>query len=84
MSIVSTMLEISNFVQLIIPDVISFAEPIIDFDWEPNGSKFVVIHGESPRISVSFYDIEEGSLGKVVLLSKLIMKALLTCFLSRL
>ena len=50
--------------------ILDYLEPIIDFDWEPNGSKFVVIHGESPRISVSFYAIEEGSLGKVALLSK--------------
>eukprot|EP00794_Sanderia_malayensis_P008994 gene8994-9955_t len=46
-------------------DTLEIKEPIIDFEWEPNGSKFVVIHGESSRISASFYNIEEGDIGKV-------------------
>ncbi len=54
----------------IIKSCVLFLEPIIDFDWEPNGSKFVVIHGETGRLSASFYNIEEGEIGKVVHLSK--------------
>lgn len=38
------------------------------FAWEPTGSKFAFIHGESPRISVSFYSIKHG---KVELISML-------------
>jgi len=63
-------------------DTLELKEPIIDFDWEPNGSKFVVIHGESPRISVSFYAIEEGSLGKVALLKTFDKKQLNSIFWS--
>ena len=38
------------------------------FAWEPVGSRFAVIHGESPRISVSFYQVTKG--GNVEVLSK--------------
>eukprot|EP00795_Rhopilema_esculentum_P009002 gene9002-16644_t len=63
-------------------DTLDLKEPIIDFDWEPNGSKFVVLHGESPHISASFYDIEEGSLGKVVRLKTFEKKQLNSIFWS--
>lgn len=46
----------------------SFPESIIAFAWEPNGSKFAVLHGESPRISVSFYYVKNN--GKIELLSE--------------
>ncbi|ELK28991.1 Eukaryotic translation initiation factor 3 subunit B [Myotis davidii] len=42
------------------------AEPIIAFAWEPNGSKFAVLHGETPRISVSFYHVKSN--GKIELI----------------
>lgn len=44
------------------------AEPIIAFAWEPNGSKFAVLHGEAPRISVSFYHVKSN--GKIELISR--------------
>ena len=44
-------------------------ETIIAFAWEPNGSKFAVLHGEAPRISVSFYHVKNN--GKIELISKL-------------
>uniref|UniRef100_A0A7N8YIA2 Eukaryotic translation initiation factor 3 subunit B n=1 Tax=Mastacembelus armatus TaxID=205130 RepID=A0A7N8YIA2_9TELE len=36
---------------------------IIAFAWEPNGSKFAVLHGESPRINASFYHVKNN--GKI-------------------
>lgn len=41
------------------------ADKIIDFAWEPKGHRFVVVHGEGPRYSVSFYTMkrEKGKLG---------------------
>lgn len=43
-------------------------ESIIAFAWEPNGSKFAVLHGESPRISASFYYVKNN--GKIELQSE--------------
>ncbi len=43
-------------------------EGIIAFAWEPNGSKFAVLHGEAPRISVSFYHVKNN--GKIDLISE--------------
>ncbi|XP_067673505.1 eukaryotic translation initiation factor 3 subunit B-like [Haliotis asinina] len=36
-------------------DKVEQKEIVHAFAWEPNGNKFAFIHGESPRISVSFY-----------------------------
>ncbi|CAH1273290.1 EIF3B [Branchiostoma lanceolatum] len=36
-------------------DVVEVKEVVNAFAWEPNGEKFVVLHGESPRISASIY-----------------------------
>uniref|UniRef100_A0A6Q2Y1D4 Eukaryotic translation initiation factor 3 subunit B n=1 Tax=Esox lucius TaxID=8010 RepID=A0A6Q2Y1D4_ESOLU len=36
------------------------------FAWEPNGSKFAVLHGESPRINASFYHVKNN--GKIELI----------------
>uniref|UniRef100_A0A8D0MM24 Eukaryotic translation initiation factor 3 subunit B n=1 Tax=Sus scrofa TaxID=9823 RepID=A0A8D0MM24_PIG len=49
-------------------DVVEMKETIIAFAWEPNGSKFAVLHGEAPRISVSFYHVKNN--GKIELISK--------------
>jgi len=38
-------------------DTVECKEVVNAFAWEPVGSKFAFIHGESPRISVSFYKI---------------------------
>ena len=43
-------------------------ENVMAFAWEPTGNKFAFIHGESPRISVSFYNIKPQ--GKVEQISK--------------
>ncbi|KAL6082665.1 hypothetical protein STEG23_005865, partial [Scotinomys teguina] len=48
-------------------DVVEMKETIIAFAWEPNGSKFAVLHGEAPRISVSFYHVKSN--GKIELIS---------------
>ena len=41
-------------------DSVESKEPIQAFAWEPVGSKFAIIHGESPNISVSFYEVRVG------------------------
>ncbi|KAL3273021.1 hypothetical protein HHI36_014477 [Cryptolaemus montrouzieri] len=41
-------------------DSVESKEPIQAFAWEPVGSKFGVIHGESPNINVSFYEVRAG------------------------
>merc|ERR1719244_336675 len=56
-------------------DTLEIKEAITAFEWEPNGSRFCVIHGESPRISASFYQVEEKQLGKVTLVKQLEKKA---------
>ncbi|XP_025778958.1 eukaryotic translation initiation factor 3 subunit B [Puma concolor] len=50
-------------------DVVEMKETIIAFAWEPNGSKFAVLHGEAPRISVSFYHVKNN--GKIELINTL-------------
>ncbi|XP_055507092.1 eukaryotic translation initiation factor 3, subunit Ba [Leucoraja erinacea] len=47
-------------------DVVEMKEGIIAFAWEPNGSRFAVLHGEVPRISVSFYHVKNN--GKIDLI----------------
>uniref|UniRef100_A0A8C5E874 Eukaryotic translation initiation factor 3 subunit B n=1 Tax=Gouania willdenowi TaxID=441366 RepID=A0A8C5E874_GOUWI len=47
-------------------DAMEMKESIIAFAWEPNGSKFAVLHGESPRINASFYNVRNN--GKIDLL----------------
>ncbi|MBN3271543.1 EIF3B factor, partial [Polyodon spathula] len=47
-------------------DVVEMKEGIIAFAWEPNGSKFAVLHGESPRINSSFYHVKSN--GKIELI----------------
>ncbi|CAL8271732.1 eukaryotic translation initiation factor 3, subunit Ba [Gadus morhua] len=47
-------------------DVVEMKEGIIAFAWEPNGSKFAVLHGESPRINSSFYHVKNN--GKIDLI----------------
>lgn len=52
-------------------DTLEIKDPVEAFEWEPNGCKFCVIHGENPRICASFYQLEERVLGKVTLLKSL-------------
>ena len=49
-----------------------FSENVMAFAWEPTGNKFAFIHGESPRISVSFYNIKPQG-GKVEQISKFLL-----------
>lgn len=49
-------------------DSMEFKEPVVAFAWEPVGSKFAIIHGDSPIYNVSFYGIKQGA--TVTLLSK--------------
>ena len=44
------------------------SENVLAFAWEPTANKFAFIHGESPRISVTFYIVKPA--GKVEPLSK--------------
>lgn len=61
-------------------DSVEIKEPIQAFAWEPVGSKFAIIHGEAPNISVSFYGIKTGQTPS--LLSKYNIK-LVFSFLSK-
>ena len=45
-----------------------FSDSISAFAWEPVGHRFAVIHGDSPRIAVSFYNVKTGA--EVELISK--------------
>eukprot|EP01136_Pigoraptor_vietnamica_P027141 Opistho-1_new@83101 len=57
-------------------DVLELKDTIMAFAWEPCGPRFALIHGEAPRISVSFYSLEdEKKQSKVVLLRTLEKKA---------
>lgn len=49
-------------------DSLEVKDSIVAFAWEPVGSKFAIIHGESPHISVSFYSVKPGA--SAVLLKK--------------
>jgi translation initiation factor 3 subunit B len=48
-------------------DSVEIKEPVLDFAWEPVGSKFAIIHGENPNISVSFYCVKKGQTTPVLL-----------------
>lgn len=48
-------------------DTVECKEVVNAFAWEPVGSKFAFVHGENPRISVSFYKIGDE---KITLMSK--------------
>ena len=50
-------------------DSVEMKEPIHAFAWEPVGSKFAIIHGDVPNVSVSFYEVRYGH--KPTLLSEL-------------
>jgi translation initiation factor 3 subunit B len=38
-------------------EVLEFKEAIHGFAWEPKGNKFCVLHGDPPRLDVSFYSM---------------------------
>ncbi|XP_049801435.1 eukaryotic translation initiation factor 3 subunit B [Schistocerca nitens] len=41
-------------------DSVEIKENILQFDWEPVGSKFAIIHGDTNNTSVSFYGVKTG------------------------
>lgn len=41
-------------------DSVEIKEPIHAFAWEPVGSTFAIIHGETSNIQVSFYGLKTG------------------------
>lgn len=45
--------------KLIPCDHLDVKEKILSFSFEPNGNKFFVIHGESPRIGATLYQIQD-------------------------
>jgi len=49
-------------------DIVEVKESILAFAWEPVNTKFAIIHGESPRISVSFYLVKKGQGSNVELI----------------
>nr|CAG4648511.1 EOG090X01UY [Polyphemus pediculus] len=54
-------LEVFHMREKQIPvDSVEIKEVIHSFAWEPVGSKFAVIHGESPATCVSFYEVKTG------------------------
>ncbi|RUS90727.1 hypothetical protein EGW08_001531 [Elysia chlorotica] len=55
-------------------DKVEEKEQVLAFAWEPVGNKFAYIHGEAPRISVTFYKIHPNG-GKVELFKTLEKKA---------
>lgn len=50
-------------------DSVEIKEAISAFAWEPVGTKFSIIHGESSSANVSFYEVKKGQ--KVSLVKKL-------------
>ena len=54
--------------QLIPVDVLEVKENIVTFAWEPVGCKFAIVHGESPRVGVSVYELTYGAPTPVSLL----------------
>merc|ERR1711998_266160 len=58
-------------------EVLEFKDSIHGFAWEPNGNKFCVLHGDPPRLDVSFYTMgsKTDKNPQVTLLHKLEKKA---------
>jgi len=53
--------EIFHMLEKQIPvDSVEVKESVHAFSWEPVGSKFAVIHGESQSLNVSFYELKAG------------------------
>jgi len=52
-------------------DTLEIKDAVTAIEFEPNGSKFCVVHGESPRICASFYQLQETQQRKVELIKTL-------------
>jgi translation initiation factor 3 subunit B len=42
-------------------EVLEFKDQVHSFSWEPQGHRFVVLHGDPPRIDVSFYTMGDAA-----------------------
>ncbi|XP_067938024.1 eukaryotic translation initiation factor 3 subunit B-like [Watersipora subatra] len=60
-------------------DTVECKEVVSAFAWEPVGSKFAYIHGEAPRISVSFYKIGDEKITLLKTLEKRQCNSLFWC-----
>uniref|UniRef100_A0A0K8TT04 Eukaryotic translation initiation factor 3 subunit B n=1 Tax=Tabanus bromius TaxID=304241 RepID=A0A0K8TT04_TABBR len=54
-------------------DNVEIKDSILAFSWEPVGSKFAIIHGESNMANVSFYEVKTGQ--KINLMTSLTKKS---------
>jgi len=53
--------EVFHMTEKQIPvDTVKIEESVHAFSWEPIGSKFAVIHGDSQSLNVSFYGLKKG------------------------
>nr|CAB3241613.1 eukaryotic translation initiation factor 3 subunit B-like [Phallusia mammillata] len=43
-------------------DIVELKEQVIAFAWEPTGNKFCCLHGDTPRVSATFYEIKGGKI----------------------
>jgi translation initiation factor 3 subunit B len=54
-------------------DVVELTDEVVAFAWEPKGSRFGVIHSDSPgKMNVSFYSIASGKAGAAGTVKKLV------------
>jgi translation initiation factor 3 subunit B len=82
-----TNFEIFRIREKAIPvEAIELKDTITAFLWEPHGDQLAIIHGDSPKISVSFYKVETAAkaheLGKIVCRKTLEKKAVNALFWS--
>lgn len=65
-------------------DSVECKEPIQAFAWEPVGQKFAMIHGESPSINVSFYEVStvKMNIQNIIFIIPLYLKIIFEIFRS--
>ena len=52
-------------------EVLEVSDQVITFAWEPKGHRFVLVHGDPPRVDVSFYTMLKENKQQVTLLKTL-------------
>ncbi|KAJ1491261.1 eukaryotic translation initiation factor eIF2A-domain-containing protein, partial [Baffinella frigidus] len=52
-------------------EVLEVPDQVITFAWEPKGHRFTLVHGEPPRVDVSFYTMLKEGKAQVTLLKTL-------------
>jgi translation initiation factor 3 subunit B len=71
-------LEVFSMREKQIPvDSIEIKESLVAFAWEPKGSKFAVIYGDSGQMTVRLYKMEEGTITHIKTLDKKVCNQLL-------